>query len=216
MPKDADARCTAAASEAGEPALWVRPVSLGRGPKGVDYDSRVASLRKGTETLAVEYQGKPYLCFDARCRAEFLERPWRYSEQANPLPAKLPPSAVELTLPTRPSAATSSRPWAICRQRPHALAELRPIYPTLDQRESALKFVSLYIRAHNSKRRPAHLKAKFESSYLDYKDCCAAADKLIQFQKAGGSKAGGEVPEDLDRMNEMWDSIQKRDVKAFF
>ena len=95
------------------------------------------------------------------------------------------------------------------------LAELRPIYPTLDQRESALKFVSLYIRAHNSKRRPAHLKAKFESSYLDYKDCCAAADKLIQFQKAGGSKAG-EVPEDLDRMNEMWDSIQKRDVKAFF
>lgn len=219
LPKDVPTPVApAAASEAGEPALQgYCPVSLGRGPKGVDYDSRVASLRKGTETLAVEYQGKPYLCFDARCRAEFLERPWRYSEQANPLPAKLPPSAVELIIANLPIRGYIEQTMGdLLTECLTLLAELRPIYPTLDQRESALKFVSLYIRAHNSKRRPAHLKAKFESSYLDYKDCCAAADKLIQFQKAGGSKAGGEVPEDLDRMNEMWDSIQKRDVKAFF
>ena len=43
----ADAVAPAAASEAGEPALQgYCPVSLGRGPKGVDYDSRVASLRR--------------------------------------------------------------------------------------------------------------------------------------------------------------------------
>ena len=33
---------------------------------------------------------------------------------------------------------------------------------------------------------------------------------------AGGSSGAGEVPEDLERMNEMWDSIQQREVSSFF
>ena len=85
------------------------------------------------------------------------------------------------------------------------LGELRPIYPSLGTEESALKFLALYIRARNPKRRPPHLKAKFESSFLDFSDSCQAAEKLIEFNKAGGSAAsGGDVPEDLERMNQAW------------
>jgi hypothetical protein len=208
-----------AASELGTPALeGYCAVSLGRGPRGVDYDSRVESLRKGREELGVEYEGKAYLMVDERARSEFLQRPWRYAAAANPLPAKLPPNAIELIIKNLPIRGYLEQSMGdLLTEALTMLADLRPVYPTLDKRESALKFISLYIRAHNAKRRPPHLKAKFESSFLDYKDCCQAADKLIKFQAAGGSKAAGtDVPEDLERMNEMWDSIQKRDVRAFF
>ena len=65
----------------------------------------------------------------------------------------------------------------------------------------------------NPKRRPPHLKAKFESSFLDFSDSCQAAEKLIEFNKAGGSAAsGGDVPEDLERMNQAWDAIKQRNL----
>ena len=190
------------------------PVTLGRGPKGVDYDSRVASLQLGSRQFAIEYDGKAYFLLDGTAAAEFVRRPWAYAGIKPP--AKLPPSAVELIIASLPIRGYIEQSLGdLLTAAVTKLSELRPIYPTLDRKESALKFIALYIRAHNPKRRPAHLKAKFESSYLDYQDCCQAADKLLKFQKAGGSAGGGGVPEDLERMNQMWDSIQQRDVKDF-
>ena len=100
------------------------------------------------------------------------------------------------------------------------LATLRPVYPGLDRRESALKFVSLYLRAHNAKRRPPHQKARYDAALLEYTECCSAADTLIAFHRAGGpSQEGYDVmapPEEIARANEAWDSILKRDLSDFF
>jgi len=163
----------------------------------------------------VTYDERPFLLFSEFHLREFLERPWRYADL--PLPAKLPPTAVELIIANLPMRGYIEQSMGdLLTAALTTLSELRPIYPTLDRRDSALKFISLYIRAHNGKRRPAHLKAKYDSAFLDFKDCCQAADKLLQFQAAGGSSGAGEVPEDLERMNEMWDSIQQREVSSFF
>ena len=194
-------------------------VTLGRGPKGSDYLARVASLKLGSSEHTAEYGGKLYLMNDAAKQAEFLSRPWRYTVVK--LPAKLPPSAIELIIANLPIRGLIEQSMGELLTR--ALTELttmRPVYPTLDRRETALKFVSLYLRAHNPKRRPPHLKAKYDASLLEYADCCTAADKLIKFQDAGGSQTEGfdilNLPEELARANEMWDTIQKRDVRDFF
>ena len=51
------------------------------------------------------------------------------------------------------------------------------------------------------------------SPFLDFSDSCQAAEKLIEFNKAGGSAAsGGDVPEDLERMNQAWDAIKQRNL----
>ena len=64
--------------------------------------------------------------------------------------------------------------------------------------------------AERSKRRPPHVKAKVEAAFLDYKDCCLAAEKL-----KAASAGLALTPEEMERMGEMWDSIQTRDVKEF-
>jgi len=194
-------------------------VSLGRGAPAADYASRVASLKLGSLEHAAELGGKLYLMSDAAKRDEFVSRPWRYSSLQ--LPAKLPPSAIELIISALPIRGFLEHTLGeLLTGALTQLATLRPVYPTLDRRETALKFISLYIRAHNPKRRPAHLKAKFEASFLDYADCCTAAEKLIKFHAAGGSHAANfdimKPPEDLARANEMWDSIMQRNIADFF
>jgi len=195
------------------------PVALGRGPKGVDYESRVKSMQAGTPELAVRYDGKVFRMASAASRAEFLARPWRYASAT--LPAKLPPTEIELVLSKLPMRGYLEQTMG--QLLVGALTELaiqRPIYPALAKRESALKFVSLYMRAHNPKRRPSHIKAKYDAALLDYTDCCGAADRLIQFQKEGGSSQEGfdimRPPEDIQRANDMWDSILQRDLNDFF
>jgi len=204
-----------AASKSLEPMLKGHcAVTLVRGPKGCDHASRVQSVRLGLKACAVSYDSKVYLMADAPAAAEFVQRPWLYAPVE--LPPKLPPTAIETIISSLPIRGYLEQTVGeLLVGALTQLAELRPIYPTLSRRESALKFVALYIRAKNPKRRAAHLKAKFESSYLDYSDCCAAADKLLQFQKAGGAEAAGGVPDDIDRVNQVWDSVQERDVNDF-
>ena len=62
----------------------------------------------------------------------------------------------------------------------------------------------------------AGMQAKVEAAYLDYSDCCKAAESLLEYKKSGGSSGDAAPPEDLERMNAVWDSIQERDVRDFF
>ena len=142
-------------------------------------------------------------------------RPTKYAGLR--LPAKLPPNAVELIVKALPIRGFLEQMMGnLLVNGLTELADRRPIYPSLDKCESALKFLALYVRAYNEKRRPPHIKAKLEASYLDFADCAKAAEALLEYKAKGGSSGGGEVPADLERMNEMWDSIKQRDVNDFW
>jgi len=177
------------------------------------------ALVRGSRAHAATYDGKLYTMRDAASRDEFLSRPWRYA--ALQLPAKLPPTEIELVLEKLPIRGYLEQTIGelLCGALTQ-LAEQRPIYPALSKRETALKFIGLYLRAHNPKRRPAHLKAKYDAALLDYSDCCGAADRLIQFHNEGGSTREGydimHPPEDIERANAMWDSILERQMGDFF
>ena len=64
------------------------------------------------------------------------------------------------------------------------------------------------------------VRSRGDAALLEYTDCCGAAEKLIQFQREGGSSREGydimNPPEDVQRANDMWDSILKRNIADFF
>jgi adenylate/nucleoside-diphosphate kinase len=185
-------------------------VSLGRGPSGGDYTSRVAALRQGDTAHAVEYKKRIFLLADSATRAEFLSRPWRYDSLL--LPAKLPPPVLAIVLAALPTPGYIEQTMgqlladALC-----ALAELRPKYPTLSRKETAVKFVALYLRAHNPKRRLPHHRAKLAASLQEFSDCCVAAATL------GGERppVGTAAEEEFLRLGAAWDSVGTRSLGSF-
>lgn len=107
-----------------------------------------AALHKATEPLIALYEGKHYRMLDPERLGIFMRRPHEYTSLK--LPIKLPfdkaPADVE-SLPLigyLEETVVSSMQDALVD-----VGRLRPRYPASGNKESALIYLSLYLRAHN-------------------------------------------------------------------
>ncbi|KAL1527514.1 hypothetical protein AB1Y20_008904 [Prymnesium parvum] len=200
------------------------PVSLGRGPSGADFESRMASLKGGLRDFAVEYAGKLFLMSGRAEKSEFLSRPWAYSQLE--LPVKLPPKAVQMALNSLPTQGYVEQ--AVGDTLTAALTELcmlKPKYPTLDARESAVKFLALYLKAHNPNVRAPHIKHRHGGKLHEFTECCSLVDALLSLQstKAEGDvdAAGENMTSKVEQLDErarlvaLWDGLKERKIEDF-
>jgi len=189
------------------------PVSLGVGPAGADYSARVASLRVGDRGCAVEYGGRTFCCADEAARDEMMAAPWKYADLV--LPAKLPPKAARLAAQLLPARGFMEQSVQELLERGLVeLCALKPKYPTLNTKESALKFLALYLKSHNPTRRSNHLKHKYGARLHDFTESCTLADRLLAAKKGSvESQAAGAT--ELERLAGLWDDCQARDLSEF-
>jgi len=160
----------------------------------------------------------------AEAKAEFLKVPWKYSKLT--LPAKLPPNAVALAISALPTQGYVEQ--TVGDTLTAALTELcalKPKYPLLDTRESAIKFLALYLKAHNPKIRAPHLKHRFGGKLHEYTECCSLVDALLGYEgtRAERAKKGSAVDvsasnslsEEHERLVAMWDGLPDRKIENF-
>ena len=188
------------------------PVSLGVGPAGADYSARVASLRVGDRGCAVEYGGRTFCCADGAARDEMMAAPWKYADLV--LPAKLPPKAARLAAQLLPARGFMEQSVQELLERGLVeLCALKPKYPTLNTKESALKFLAVYLKAHNPTTKAKHLKHKYGARLHDFTESCTLADRLLAAKKGSvESQAAGAT--ELERLAG-WDDCKARDLADF-
>lgn len=118
----------------------------------------------GSADFGAAYDGVSYLCAGEAERQAFLEEPWRYTAQR--APAKLPPPrAAEGAAPLDKLPHIGYCEVHLQRLLVEALAEageLRPWLPSLSPRDTALKFVALYLKV----RAPARARIAAECALL--------------------------------------------------
>ena len=94
------------------------------------------------------------------------------------------------------------------------LCALKPKYPTLNTKESALKFLAVFLKAHNPAVKAKHLKARHGARLHDFTECCSLADRLLAAKKGSvESQAAGAT--ELERLAGMWDDCKARDLADF-
>ena len=194
------------------------PVPLGRGPKGGDYKSRMATLRRGAPAYRAEYKGKHYTMADAAAYTEFLATPWKYAELS--LPAKLPPQGAPLDVAGLPLHGFMEQSSNLALQAAlNELCALMPKYPTLDARSTALKFIAVHLKANNPRLRAPHLKHKFGSKLLDFTECCTITERLLEHEtrRQAALKAGVAPPQtaEYDHLLQLWDSVKEKPLREF-
>ena len=100
---------------------------------------------------------------------------------------------------------------------------LKPKYPMFDARESAIKFLALYLKAHNPKLRAPHLKHRHGSKLHEYTECCSLVEALLGHKRTTQTRDGHvtdttaevEGSDEYSRLVTMWDSLGERDVQSF-
>ena len=94
------------------------------------------------------------------------------------------------------------------------LCALKPKYPTLNTKESALKFLAVYLKAHNPTTKAKHLKHKYGGKLHDFTESCTLADRLLAAKKGSvESQAAGAT--ELERLAALWDDCRARDLADF-
>ena len=83
-----------------------------------------------------------------------------------------------------------------------------------DLKESALKFLAVYLKAHNPTTKAKHLKHKYGARLHDFTESCTLADRLLAAKKGSvESQAAGAT--ELERLAGMWDDCKARDLGDF-
>ncbi|GAU89148.1 hypothetical protein RvY_01732 [Ramazzottius varieornatus] len=116
----------------------------------VDHDTKPSGLKYGQANFVVKYNEKLWQFCSVECMNKFLSQPWNFVN--TPLPSKRPPQPehpVELEGPVSvvPYLETSLGPVLV--QAIMEAAELRPKYPHIGYKDSAMVFIGNYLKRAN-------------------------------------------------------------------
>ena len=144
------------------------PVTFRQGPpKGEPIQ---AALHKATEPLIAVYEGKHYRMLDAERLGMFMRRPHEYTSLK--LPVKLPFDKAPAKVETLPLIGYLEETVVASMQEALVdVGRLKPRYPCSGNKESALIYLSLYLRAHN-KHNSVLEKERRDQAMADYVAAC--------------------------------------------
>lgn len=167
---------------------------------------------KGLPNLVVEYAERRFSISSERNLARFMRAPWKFVTQR--LPKKLPPPTEVMAVHD----VNSLPPLGYLEQTvvdvlTAALTDLgksKPKYPFLSNKESALKYLALYLKAANPRNeRNKHVANKFDRRFAEFKQHCELLSTLCK----PWSESGLTEPEYLAKAA-LFDQIQKSGLKG--
>ena len=151
-----------------------------------------SSLVEADPVLLAKYDGKVYGFATVVERNCFMEEPWNYVDQV--LPVKLPPKGKALKLSELRNGGVHGV-LAVVEQSlsdalQHALIALgntgRIRHPSMSVEETAVKFISLHLKANNANGAP-HLLPKRQARLTRFISECAIADRIKKCISSGSA-----------------------------
>lgn len=107
------------------------------------------SAKPGSLSCVVRYDQKLYACLNEENKVRFLKRPWQYVDGAfMPPPRKCPLTKEDLANGISDDYFMRRQLYDYVAYAMLAVAQARPRYPGLSAEESAIKFMSLHMKAH--------------------------------------------------------------------
>mmetsp|Transcript_37805 Transcript_37805/g.94409 ORF Transcript_37805/g.94409 Transcript_37805/m.94409 type:complete len:101 (-) Transcript_37805:102-404(-) len=90
-------------------------------------------------------------------------------------------------------------------------------------RESAIKYLALYLKAHNPKVRAPHIRHRHGGKLHEFTECCGLVDALLAHEATKVGRKGRSADmaaavgesEEHARLVAMWDGLKTRDVADF-
>ena len=158
----------------------------GKGPR--DWDSII----EADPMLLVKYDGKTYGFSSIAKRKQFMERPWDYVDQT--LPAKLPPKAKPLKLEELRNGSVHGVLAAVEQSLSDALQRAlvalgntgRIRHPSTTVENTAIKYLSLYLKANNPHANPRIAK-KYRQKLEQFVDECRVGDRIKKLVSGGSA-----------------------------
>ncbi|XP_014892276.1 adenylate kinase 9 isoform X2 [Poecilia latipinna] len=160
-----------------------------------DGNQRYESLVRGLMQYAVEYKEKLYLFETKEKQEKFMRTPELYCDQK--LPCKVPPldePVPPTSLPTLGYLEQGVAEPVIKAMT--AVGSLKPKYPFVSVKRSALVYVAFYLKAFNQKSTGC-LRQKYKKKLASFEENCALITYLSSAM-TGAYKPPGERPIDFD------------------
>ncbi|KAJ3024107.1 adenylate kinase [Thoreauomyces humboldtii] len=165
------------------------PVTFAEGPKGFQ------SIVPGSHDYIAEYAGKLYAMESLKNLQSFMRTPWRFASLQ--LPHKLPPRPAPISVGTLPLVGYLEQTVATqVTEAMLAVGRAKPKFPYKNLEASAVEYLALYLKAHNTKSkdwtRSAYLKR-----LTQFEERCELISYLHQ-TAAGGAGGAFIAPEQRD------------------
>ncbi|XP_072264855.1 adenylate kinase 9 isoform X2 [Pyxicephalus adspersus] len=136
----------------------------------VDGKKRYEALAPGNIEHAVEYRDKIYIFESEEKLQKFMRLPEKYWNHK--LPSKLPPKMEPIVLTTLPL--TGYLEQGVATGLIKALNDvgcLKPKYPFLSVKQSALLYIAYHLKAYNS-RNSDYIRNKYKKKMEKFVECC--------------------------------------------
>ncbi|XP_048210476.1 adenylate kinase 9 [Perognathus longimembris pacificus] len=135
-----------------------------------DGKQRYEALVPGTNEYAVEYQGHIYICESEEKLQKFLRSPMNYWDQK--LPQKLPPLKEPISLTSLPLPGYLEQGIATSLIKAmNAVGCLKPKFPFLSIRRSALLYIAFHLKAFNPKS-SEYIRKKYKKKMEQFMERC--------------------------------------------
>eukprot|EP00794_Sanderia_malayensis_P000181 gene181-794_t len=142
----------------------------------LDGSLRYESLLPGEADIVVQYKEKLYLLASECNRDKFMRLPEKYSSLK--LPHKLPPKRDALSLTGLPMLGYMEQTMEVAvRRAANAAGSLKPKYPFLSAKQSALIYMAYHLKANNPKSSD-YVRRKYKKKLDQFEACCELIEYL--------------------------------------
>uniref|UniRef100_A0A3P9MZW7 Adenylate kinase 9 n=1 Tax=Poecilia reticulata TaxID=8081 RepID=A0A3P9MZW7_POERE len=160
-----------------------------------DGNQRYEALVRGLMQYAVEYKEKLYIFETKEKQQKFMRMPELYCDQK--LPCKVPPLDEPVPLTSLPTLGYLEQGVAeAVIKAMTAVGSLKPKYPFVSVKRSALVYVAFYLKAFNQKSTGC-LRQKYKKKLASFEENCELITYLSSAM-TGAYKPPGERPIDFD------------------
>jgi adenylate/nucleoside-diphosphate kinase len=159
-----------------------------------DYEPFV----KGSKKFLVLFKSKYFAMSSEENKQEFLCQPGKYSQVS--LPAKMPPAKVDLNVDSLPLFGYMEQTVAkILATSFEALINFKPKFPHKTSKESALKYLAIYLKANNPNS-SEFLRNKYADKLEKFKQVCENTQWILELCRY--------YQHDLDNITQQADFVQ--------